>query len=488
MITTLPRTSPTRLLFDHLRDGPFRPEEDTAQVDGHDRVPVLLRRLEQALRPPTGDARRCTPSRRVGRNARRQRRRGDRRRPRWRHRRPETAPALPSSSAIGSPPSTGSSRRSPTTTYAPSSANRSAIARPSPDAPPVTTADRPSRRPPIALSLRRCGRLLRSERRGVRHHRVGAWPLRFASGSSAPAGSPPITSPCSASWATTSSQSATSTSSARRKSHRRAPASSTAGTTCSHARPSMPSGSQRLRSATARRRSPRWSAGSRSISRSRSRGRSTMRWAIAEAAEAADVVCAIGYQWHATEALEQLRAAVGDQQVAYLWGVSAGPTAARPWFLERSGGGGNLLERGSHQLDLQRAVAGDVRSVQVATATALLAQSEIEGGDIEDAATITMRFASGALGTVLLAWTTTGSARLVLARRPRARRHASHRARSDVHADGSGRRPPPRGGDDRSSVRAVGGALRRGGARRSSERGLLHAARRDPDARNRARV
>ena len=128
-------------------------------------------------------------------------------------------------------------------------------------------------------------------------------------------------------------------------------------------------------------------------------------WAIAAAAEAAEVVCAIGYQWHAAEALELLRAAVGDQQVAYLWGVSAGPTAARPWFLERSGGGGNLLERGSHQLDLQRAVAGDVSSVQVATATALLAQSEIEGGDIEDAATITLRFASGALGTVLLAWT-----------------------------------------------------------------------------------
>jgi myo-inositol 2-dehydrogenase/D-chiro-inositol 1-dehydrogenase len=130
--------------------------------------------------------------------------------------------------------------------------------------------------------------------------------------------------------------------------------------------------------------------------------------AIAAAAESSGVVCAIGYQWHAAEAVELLRAALGDQQVAYLWGVSAGPTAARPWFLERSGGGGNLLERGSHQLDLQRAVAGDVSSVQVAAATELLAQSEIERGDIEDAATITLRFASGALGTVLLAWTRPG--------------------------------------------------------------------------------
>lgn len=130
--------------------------------------------------------------------------------------------------------------------------------------------------------------------------------------------------------------------------------------------------------------------------------------AIADAAEHTGVVCAIGYQWHATEALEQLRTALGDQQVAYLWGVSVGPTAARPWFLERAGGGGNLLERGSHQIDLQRAVAGDVVSVQVSAATVLLAQSEIEPGDIEDAATIMLRFTSGALGTVLLAWTRQG--------------------------------------------------------------------------------
>lgn len=130
--------------------------------------------------------------------------------------------------------------------------------------------------------------------------------------------------------------------------------------------------------------------------------------AIAEAAEQTGVVCAIGYQWHATEALEHLRAVLGDQPVAYLWGVSVGPTAARPWFLERAGGGGNLLERGSHQLDLQRAVAGEVESVQVVASPILLAQSEIEPGDIEDAATITLRFASGAVGTVLLAWTTQG--------------------------------------------------------------------------------
>jgi predicted dehydrogenase len=131
--------------------------------------------------------------------------------------------------------------------------------------------------------------------------------------------------------------------------------------------------------------------------------------AIVETAEGTGVVCAIGYQWHATEALEKLRDALGGQPVAYLWGVSVGATAARPWFLDRKGGGGNLLERGSHQLDLQRAVAGDVASVQVAASPVLLAQSELdELGDIEDSATMLLRFESGAVGTVLLAWTRQG--------------------------------------------------------------------------------
>ena len=46
-----------RLLLDHLADRALAAEEDAAQVDSHDRVPVLLGRLEQRLRIAAGDAR-----------------------------------------------------------------------------------------------------------------------------------------------------------------------------------------------------------------------------------------------------------------------------------------------------------------------------------------------------------------------------------------------------------------------------------------------
>jgi len=45
-----------RLLLDHLPHGALAAEEDAAEVDGHDRVPVLLLRLEQRLRITARDA------------------------------------------------------------------------------------------------------------------------------------------------------------------------------------------------------------------------------------------------------------------------------------------------------------------------------------------------------------------------------------------------------------------------------------------------
>ena len=130
--------------------------------------------------------------------------------------------------------------------------------------------------------------------------------------------------------------------------------------------------------------------------------------AIVEAWERSGSVCAVGYQWRATEALESMREAVEGQEVALLLAKSFGPTQARPWFLERAKGGGNVLERASHQVDLVRAVGGEVVSVQAEAASVFLAQSTGERGDIEDAAVITLRLAGGAVASVVIAWTREG--------------------------------------------------------------------------------
>jgi predicted dehydrogenase len=130
--------------------------------------------------------------------------------------------------------------------------------------------------------------------------------------------------------------------------------------------------------------------------------------AIVEVAEHTGTVCAIGYQWHALDLLDDLRRLLEGQQIGLLVGMSIGPTQSRPWFLDRRAGGGNLLERGSHHLDLARAIGGDVVSVQAAAGRVRLARSAGGGGDIDDAVTLLLALASGALATVVVAWTRPG--------------------------------------------------------------------------------
>ena len=88
--------------------------------------------------------------------------------------------------------------------------------------------------------------------------------------------------------------------------------------------------------------------------------------AIVDAAVAPEAVCAVGYQWRGVEALDALREALEGQEIGLLIGIATGPTKSRPWFLDRAQGGGNLLERASHQIDLERAVGGEVVAVQAA--------------------------------------------------------------------------------------------------------------------------
>ncbi len=132
--------------------------------------------------------------------------------------------------------------------------------------------------------------------------------------------------------------------------------------------------------------------------------------AIVEAAERTGTVCAVGYQWHSLDLLDDIHALLAGEEIGLLFGTGVGPTQSRPWFLDRRTGGGNLLERGSHHLDLARAVGGDVASVQAAFGTVRLARSAGDQGegDIEDVVTLLLELVSGTIATIAVAWTRPG--------------------------------------------------------------------------------
>jgi predicted dehydrogenase len=128
---------------------------------------------------------------------------------------------------------------------------------------------------------------------------------------------------------------------------------------------------------------------------------------IAAAAERTGTVCALGYQWRGAEPLDRLREELHGQTLGLLTGTQVGAVSARPWFLDPATGGGQVLERASHTIDLQRAVAGDVVRVQ-ATGARLELGGQPPDGQIDDVLAITLRFASGAVGAIRVAWPAPG--------------------------------------------------------------------------------
>ena len=132
--------------------------------------------------------------------------------------------------------------------------------------------------------------------------------------------------------------------------------------------------------------------------------------AIVEAAAASSAICAVGYQWHASELLDDSKALLEGQQIGLVVGRNFGAVAGRPWFMDPVQGGGQILERGSHQIDPQRALDGEIAEVEASGGGVRLSQTETPSG-IEDVITLVFHFADGGIGSAHLAWSLTGTSR-----------------------------------------------------------------------------
>jgi myo-inositol 2-dehydrogenase/D-chiro-inositol 1-dehydrogenase len=134
--------------------------------------------------------------------------------------------------------------------------------------------------------------------------------------------------------------------------------------------------------------------------------------AIVAAAERSAAVCAVGYQWHASELVDDVIAAVGDQSIGLLLGRNYGPVANRPWFADPKLGGGQVLERGSHHIDLQRSIAGEIATVTAIGGRARLGQAGAPADGIDDSIALQFEFEGGALGAVYSVWSRDGQPEL----------------------------------------------------------------------------
>ncbi len=140
---------------------------------------------------------------------------------------------------------------------------------------------------------------------------------------------------------------------------------------------------------------------------------------IVSAWEASGCVCAVGYQWRSLDVVAAARAALAGSPPGLLVSRSFGGTeparadlgsaAAGSWFSDPRQSGGILFELGSHDIDVQRALAGEVESVQATAGAGRLALAGREPAGLHDVVSLALRFRGGGIGAIHVGWTTEGS-------------------------------------------------------------------------------
>lgn len=122
-------------------------------------------------------------------------------------------------------------------------------------------------------------------------------------------------------------------------------------------------------------------------------------------AAAAGVLTAVGHHWRYLDTVQQAQRVLDGRKVRMLGGAWLDKVPPVGWWPFRERSGGPVVEQAAHVLDLARLLAGEVDEV-FAMGNGLPPQ--IEGADVDSVITATLRFHSGALGTLsttcLLGW------------------------------------------------------------------------------------
>jgi myo-inositol 2-dehydrogenase/D-chiro-inositol 1-dehydrogenase len=121
---------------------------------------------------------------------------------------------------------------------------------------------------------------------------------------------------------------------------------------------------------------------------------------IAGLVEDAGLLTAVGYHWRHLDLLEKARDLVSDRPPLLLTGHWLDSTPPVPWWVRRGQSGGQLVEQTTHVLDLARLLVGEVTDLHAAHVPAPGVGDGPHEEAVPLASTVSLRFASGAVGSV----------------------------------------------------------------------------------------
>lgn len=110
------------------------------------------------------------------------------------------------------------------------------------------------------------------------------------------------------------------------------------------------------------------------------------------------IISAVGYHWRYLANTERAMQILQDRKIGMVQGYWMGGMPAVGWWKRMEESGGQMVEQTTHIFDLARYLCGDIVEVY-----AVYARREIEKSqniDVYDVGTASMKFASGAVGTI----------------------------------------------------------------------------------------
>ncbi|MGC4896784.1 Gfo/Idh/MocA family protein [Micromonospora sp. DT31] len=108
----------------------------------------------------------------------------------------------------------------------------------------------------------------------------------------------------------------------------------------------------------------------------------------------------VGHHWRYLHVVEEARRLLADRPVRMVNGAWLDKVPPVAWWARRDRSGGPVVEQAAHVLDLVRLLAGEVTEV---SAYADGSPPPVDGADIDSVTAATLRFASGAVGTLAAA-------------------------------------------------------------------------------------
>ena len=123
-------------------------------------------------------------------------------------------------------------------------------------------------------------------------------------------------------------------------------------------------------------------------------------------AAAPALATAVGYHWRYLDVYEQARELLEDRPARLALGYWLDATPPPGWWVHRSLSGGQTVEQTTHVLDLARTLVGEVTNVYAVGSR--IERDDDPEADVDDVSTATLRFETGAVGSIsstcLLGW------------------------------------------------------------------------------------